>query len=73
MKSEHLYELEGIYAELQEMELDDETFQDTLDSINFQEDLENNIDYFVKMYKNSLADVEACKHEKQAFAEKEKR
>lgn len=69
----YLYELEGIYAELQDMELDDETFQDTLDSINFQEDLENNIDYFVKMYKNCLADAEACKQEKQAFYEKEKR
>ena len=68
-----LYELEGIYAQLQDMELDDETFQDTLDSINFQEDLENNIDYFVKMYKNSLADAEACKREKDTFAEKEKR
>lgn len=35
-----LYELEGIYAQLQSMELDDETFQDTLDSIDFQGDLE---------------------------------
>ncbi|BAU59968.1 phage protein [Streptococcus pyogenes] len=47
----YLYELEGIYAQLQSMDLDEETFQDTLDSIDFQADLENNIEYFVKMLK----------------------
>lgn len=51
-----LYELEGIYAQLQSMELDDETFQDTLDSIDFQGDLEKNVEYFVKMLKNIEAD-----------------
>ena len=29
----YLYELEGIYAQLQAMDLDDETFNDTLESI----------------------------------------
>ena len=38
----YLYELEGIYAQLQTMELDDETFNDTLESIDLQEDLERN-------------------------------
>lgn len=28
----YLYELEGIYAQLQAMELDDETFNDTLEA-----------------------------------------
>lgn len=69
----YLYELEGTFAELLAMDLDDETFQDTLDSINFQEDLEGNVEYFVKMYKNCLADAEMCKQEKQAFYDKEKR
>ena len=49
-----LYELEGIYAQLQSMELDDEIFQDTLDSIDFQGDLEKNVEYFVKMLKNDI-------------------
>ena len=68
----YLYELEGIYAQLQAMELDDETFNDTLDSINFQEDLERNIEYFVKMWKNALSDAERFKQAKQEFNEKEK-
>ncbi|HEN2499441.1 TPA: hypothetical protein U4S20_002106, partial [Streptococcus agalactiae] len=54
----YLYELQGIYAQLSAMDLDDETFQDTLDSIDFQSDLENNIEYFVKMLKNTQADIE---------------
>lgn len=69
----YLYELTGIFEQLSNMELDDETFQDTLDSINFQEDLENNIEYFVKMLKNEEADAEMFKREKAAFYEKEKR
>ena len=32
----YLYELEGIYAQLQAMDLDDETFKDTLESIDFE-------------------------------------
>lgn len=68
-----LYELEGIYAELQSMDLDDETFEDTLESLDFQSDLENNVNYFIKMYKNVLSDAESCKREKQEFYEKQKR
>lgn len=68
----YLYELEGVYAQLQSMDLDDETFQDTLDSIDFQADLESNIEYFAKMLKNAQADAEMFKTEKQNFAEKEK-
>ncbi|HEQ9541926.1 TPA: hypothetical protein VIP45_001584, partial [Streptococcus pyogenes] len=45
----YLYELEGIAAYLESLDLDDETFQNTLDSIDFQSDLENTIEYFVKM------------------------
>ena len=67
-----LYELEGIYAQLQTMELDDETFNDTLESIDFQEDLERNIEYFVKMWKNALSDAERFKQAKQEFYDKEK-
>ena len=68
----YLYELEGIYAQLQAMELDDETFNDTLESIDFQEDLERNIEYFVKMLKNALSDAERFKQAKQEFYDKEK-
>ncbi len=67
-----LYELEGVYAHLQALELDDETFNDTLESIDFQEDLERNIEYFVKLLKNAVSDAESFKHAKQEFYEKEK-
>lgn len=68
-----LYELEGIYNQLQTAELDDEVFQDTLDSIDFQSDLEKCIDYFAKLKANADADVIAFKNAKDEFAEKEKR
>ncbi len=68
----YLYELEGIYSQLQNMDLDEETFQDTLDSIDFQSDLENNIEYFVKMLKNVQADAKMYKTEKEAFYQKQK-
>ena len=68
----YLYELEGIYAQLQTMELDDKTFNDTLESIDFKEDLERNIEYFVKLWKNAISDEERFKQAKQEFHEKEK-
>ncbi|CCW39600.1 hypothetical protein D5F91_08430 [Streptococcus agalactiae] len=68
----YLYELNGIIAYLQSLDLDDESFQDTLDSIDFQSDLENNIEYFVKMLKNVQADAEMYKAEKEAFYKKQK-
>ncbi|HEO6612928.1 siphovirus Gp157 family protein [Streptococcus agalactiae] len=68
----YLYELNGIIAYLQSLDLDDEAFQDTLDSIDFQSDLENNIEYFVKMLKNAQADAEMYKAEKEAFYKKQK-
>ena len=68
----YLYALEGVYAELQAMELDDETFNDTLESIDFQQDLEQNIEYFVKLWKNAVSDAESFKQAKQEFSKKEK-
>ena len=68
----YLYELEGIYAQLQTMELDDGTFNDTLESIDFEEDLERNIEYFVKLWKNAVSDAERFKQAKQEFNEKKK-
>lgn len=68
----YLYELEGVYAQLQTMELDDEAFKDTLESIDFQQDLERNIEYFVKLLKNAVSDAESFKQAKQEFCDKEK-
>lgn len=68
----YLYELEGIYAQLQSMELDDETFNDTLESIDFEEDFAKSCEWFVKMQRNAEADAERFKAEKDTFAKKQK-
>ncbi|AML47532.1 siphovirus Gp157 family protein [Streptococcus suis] len=67
-----LYELEGIYVQLQAMELDDETFNDTLESIDFEEDFAQSCEWFIKMQRNAEADAERFKAEKDAFAKKQK-
>ena len=68
----YLYELEGIYAQLQSMELDDETFNDTLESIDFKENFAQSCEWFIKMQRNAKADAERFKAEKDAFAKKQK-
>lgn len=68
----YLYELEGIYAQLQSMELDEETFQDTLESIDFEENFAKSCEWFIKMQRNAEADAERFKAEKDAFAKKQK-
>ncbi|HEM2618585.1 TPA: siphovirus Gp157 family protein [Streptococcus suis] len=67
-----LYELEGIYVQLQAMELDDETFNDTLESIDFEEDFAQSCEWFIKMQRNAEGDAERFKAEKDAFAKKQK-
>ena len=57
----YLYELEGIYAQLQAMELDDETFNDTLESIDFKENFAQSCEWFIKMQRNAEADAERFK------------
>lgn len=68
----YLYELEGIYAQLQSMDLDEETFQDTLESIDFEEDFAKSCEWFIKMKRNAESDAERFKAEKEAFAKKQK-
>lgn len=67
-----LYELKDKYELLESLGVDDETFQDTLDSINFQEDLEENLEYFVKVLANSQAKQDAFKKAKIEFDNKYK-
>ena len=68
----YLYELEGIYAKLQSMDLDGETFNDTLESIDFKENFAQSCEWFIKMQRNAEADAERFKAEKDAFAKKQK-
>ncbi|MBS8114938.1 siphovirus Gp157 family protein [Streptococcus suis] len=61
-----------MYVQLQAMELDDETFNDTLESIDFEEDFAQSCEWFIKMQRNAEADAERFKAEKDAFAKKQK-
>nr|DAM98238.1 MAG TPA: resistance protein [Caudoviricetes sp.] len=58
-----LYELTGQFLDIYNLELDEETKLDTLDSIDWQTDYENKVENYIKIMKNIEADVEARKNE----------
>lgn len=58
-----LYELTGQFLDIYNMELDEETKLDTLDSIDWKSDYENKVENYIKVMKNLEADVEARKNE----------
>lgn len=61
---ESLYELTGIFKQIDEMEgLDEETKLDTLDSIDWTDQFEEKVENTVKVIKNKEADVEQLKEE----------
>lgn len=60
---EKLYELTGIFLEIDEMDIDDETKLDTLDSIDWKHDFSEKIENCIKVIRNKNARVEAYKAE----------
>lgn len=56
-----LYELTGIYQQIYDMDMDDETKQDTLESIDWTEDYENKVENYIKVMKIWM---QILKHEK---------
>ena len=58
-----LYELTGQFLDIYNMELDEETKLDTLDSIDWQTDYEEKVENYIKVIKNIESDVEARKNE----------
>lgn len=58
-----LYELTGQFLEIYNMDLDDETKLDTLDSIDWNEDYEIKVENYIKVIKSLEADIEARKTE----------
>lgn len=58
-----LYELTGIYQDIYQMDMDDETKADTLEAIDWQEDFVNKVEGYVKVVKNKEADIAARKAE----------
>lgn len=58
-----LYELTGQFLDIYNLELDEETKLDTLDSIDWNSEYENKVENYIKVMKNLEADVEARKSE----------
>lgn len=58
-----LYELTGIFLEIDEMAVDDETKLDTLDSIDWEHDFSEKIENCIKVIRNKNARIEAYKAE----------
>ena len=58
-----LYELTGQFLDIYNMELDEETKLDMLDSIDWNSDYENKVENYIKVIKNTEADMEARKNE----------
>ena len=64
-----LYELNDLLNQLESMELDPETFQDTLESMDFESQLADNSEWLAKAIKNRKARVELLKAEKKRITE----
>ena len=58
-----LYELTGQFLDIYNMELDEETKLDTLDSIDWETEYETKVENYIKVMKNLEADIEARKAE----------
>ncbi|MFS9188332.1 siphovirus Gp157 family protein [Streptococcus infantis] len=58
-----LYELTGQFLDIYNLELDEKTKLDTLDSIDWQTDYEEKVENYIKVIKNIESDVEARKNE----------
>lgn len=58
-----LYELTGQFLDIYNLELDEETKLDTLDSIDWNSDYENKVENYIKVIKNIESDVEVRKNE----------
>lgn len=58
-----LYELTGQFLDVYNLELDEETKLDTLDSIDWEIEYETKVENYIKVMKNLEADVEARKNE----------
>ena len=58
-----LYELTGQFLDIYNMELDEETKLDTLDSIDWETEYETKVENYIKVMKNLEADGEARKNE----------
>ena len=54
-----LYELTGVYQQIYDMDMDDETKQDTLDSIDWSDNYSEKVENTIKVIRNLEGDNEA--------------
>ena len=71
-----LYELTGQYAELLDMavngDIDEQTFQDTLEAMDFAAEIEDKAEGYAKVITMLQGDVKQCREEKKRIAENRK-
>ena len=68
-----LYELTGQYLEIYNLEIDDETKLDTIESLGLDEEIEAKAENYAKLIRNLEADKQIYKEEEQRFKEKKER
>ena len=67
-----LYELTGQYLDIYNLEIDDETKLDTIESLGLDEEIEAKAENYAKLIRNLEADKKVYKEEERTF-QKEKR
>ena len=68
-----LYELTGQYLDIYNLEIDDETKLDTIESLGLDEEIEAKAENYAKLIRNLEADKQIYKEEEQRFKEKKER
>lgn len=68
-----LYELTGQYLDIYNLEIDDETKLDTIESLGLDEEIEVKAENYAKLIRNLEADKQIYKEEEQRFKEKKER
>lgn len=68
-----LYELTGQYLDIYNLEIDDETKLDTIESLGLDEEIEAKAENYAKLIRNLEADKQIYKEEEQRFKEKKEK
>lgn len=67
-----LYELTGQYLDIYNLEIDDETKLDTIESLGLDEEIEAKAENYAKLIRNLEADKKVYKDEEEHFKKKKK-
>lgn len=67
-----LYELVGVFSDIYDLEVDEETKLDTLEAIDWGENFEHKVEGYIKVMKNLEADMAARKTERERLMKLDK-